>query len=90
VRFQQAHDQGGARVARRDDKVAIAHNKVMVIDGATVITGSFNFMQAAQQKNAENVLLITDDDDIANAHAVNWHRRAAQSSPIMISERMLQ
>ncbi len=24
------------------DKHAIAHNKVMVLDGATVITGSFN------------------------------------------------
>ena len=31
-----------------DTKVAIAHNKVMVIDGATVITGSFNFTAAAQ------------------------------------------
>jgi len=25
-----------------DDRVAIAHNKVMIIDGQTVITGSFN------------------------------------------------
>jgi phosphatidylserine/phosphatidylglycerophosphate/cardiolipin synthase-like enzyme len=64
-----------------DDKVAIAHNKVMVIDGAKVITGSFNFTQAAQLKNAENVLLITDDEDIADAYAVNWYRRAAQSRP---------
>ena len=31
-----------------DTKVAITHNKVMVIDGATVITGSFNFTAAAQ------------------------------------------
>ncbi len=35
---------------------AIAHNKVMVIDGATVITGSFNFTASAQERNAENVL----------------------------------
>jgi phosphatidylserine/phosphatidylglycerophosphate/cardiolipin synthase-like enzyme len=26
-----------------DDKVSIAHNKVMVIDGHDVVTGSFNF-----------------------------------------------
>ena len=38
-----------------DNKVAIAHNKVMVIDGATVITGSFNFTAAAQNSNAENL-----------------------------------
>jgi phosphatidylserine/phosphatidylglycerophosphate/cardiolipin synthase-like enzyme len=36
-----------------DDKHAIAHNKVMIIDGNTVITGSFNFTKAAEEKNAE-------------------------------------
>jgi phosphatidylserine/phosphatidylglycerophosphate/cardiolipin synthase-like enzyme len=39
---------------------AIAHNKVMVIDGETVITGSFNFTKAAEAKNAENLLVIQD------------------------------
>jgi phosphatidylserine/phosphatidylglycerophosphate/cardiolipin synthase-like enzyme len=33
-----------------DDKHAIAHNKVMIIDGNTVITGSFNFTKAAEEK----------------------------------------
>jgi phosphatidylserine/phosphatidylglycerophosphate/cardiolipin synthase-like enzyme len=32
----------------------------MVIDGETVITGSFNFTKDAQEKNAENVLIIRD------------------------------
>lgn len=40
---------------------AIAHNKVMVIDQATVITGSFNFTKAAEEKNAENLLVIKSD-----------------------------
>jgi len=31
----------------------IAHNKVMVIDGQEVITGSFNFTKAAESGNAE-------------------------------------
>jgi PLD-like domain len=39
---------------------AIAHNKVIVIDGETVLTGSFNFTKAAQEKNAENLLIIRD------------------------------
>jgi phosphatidylserine/phosphatidylglycerophosphate/cardiolipin synthase-like enzyme len=43
-----------------DSKHAIAHNKVMVIDGETVITGSFNFTKAAEEKNAENLLVIRD------------------------------
>ena len=33
-----------------DDQHAIAHNKVMVIDSATIITGSFNFTKAAEEK----------------------------------------
>ena len=36
-----------------------SHNKVMSIDGETIITGSFNFTKAAQEKNAENVRRIS-------------------------------
>src|SRR5437899_12950226 len=34
-----------------DDQHAIAHNKVMVIDSATILTGSFNFTKAAEERN---------------------------------------
>src|SRR5438105_7401575 len=47
-----------------DDQHAIAHNKVMVIDSATVITGSFNFTKAAEEKNAENLLVIKDAPEL--------------------------
>jgi phosphatidylserine/phosphatidylglycerophosphate/cardiolipin synthase-like enzyme len=40
-----------------DTQHAIAHNKIMVIDGATVITGSFNFTKNAEENNAENLLV---------------------------------
>jgi len=40
-----------------DANHAIAHNKVIVIDGETVLTGSFNFTKAAQENNAENLLI---------------------------------
>ena len=43
-----------------DANHAIAHNKVIVIDGEIVLTGSFNFTKAAQEKNAENLLIIRD------------------------------
>jgi phosphatidylserine/phosphatidylglycerophosphate/cardiolipin synthase-like enzyme len=39
---------------------AIAHHKVIVIDGETVLTGSFNITKAAQDKHAEHVLSIQD------------------------------
>ncbi len=35
---------------------------LMVIDGETVITGSFNFTRATEDKNAENLLVIRDKD----------------------------
>jgi phosphatidylserine/phosphatidylglycerophosphate/cardiolipin synthase-like enzyme len=43
-----------------DANHAISHNKVIVIDGEVVLTGSFNFTKAAQEKNAENLLIIRD------------------------------
>ena len=43
---------------RIDVKHAIYHDKVMIIDDKTVITGSFNFTKAAETKNAENLLVL--------------------------------
>ncbi len=63
---------------RIDDKHAIAHNKVMVIDGQTVITGSFNFTKAAEENNAENLLVI-HDKTIADKYAANWKVHAGHS-----------
>ena len=62
-----------------DSHHAIAHNKVMVIDAREVITGSFNFTKAAEEKNAENVLFI-DDSPIAAAYTQNWNDHAAHST----------
>jgi len=57
---------------------AIAHNKVMVIDGATVLTGSFNFTKAAEEHNAENLLVI-QDPALAEKYAANWNVHAGHS-----------
>lgn len=54
-----------------DTKHAIAHNKVMVIDSATILTGSFNFTTAAEEHNAEN-LLVLRDPDLARKYRDNW------------------
>lgn len=61
-----------------DKMPGIAHNKVMIIDKRKVITGSFNFTAAADNKNAENVVLI-DDANIASRYLDNWHERKTQS-----------
>jgi phosphatidylserine/phosphatidylglycerophosphate/cardiolipin synthase-like enzyme len=45
-----------------DYRPAIAHNKVIIIDTCKVLTGSFNFTNAAQLRNAENSIEIIDCD----------------------------
>ena len=66
-----------------DKKHAIAHNKVMIIDGITVITGSFNFTTAAEDKNAEN-LLVLHDKAVAKKYHDNWSRHQQHSEPYQI------
>jgi phosphatidylserine/phosphatidylglycerophosphate/cardiolipin synthase-like enzyme len=65
---------------RIDAEHAIAHNKVLLIDAETVVTGSFNFTKAAQEKNAENLLLIRDQA-LAARYAQNWHEHWQHSAP---------
>lgn len=61
-----------------DYQPAIAHNKVMIIDGHTVITGSFNFTKNAQARNAENVLII-DSPELAEQYKENFNQRKRAS-----------
>jgi phosphatidylserine/phosphatidylglycerophosphate/cardiolipin synthase-like enzyme len=56
-----------------DSAHASQHNKVIIIDTAAIITGSFNFSQSAETRNAEN-LLIADDAPLARAYADEWTR----------------
>lgn len=51
-----------------------------VMDGETVITGSFNFTKAAEERNAENLLVIRDAALAAKDDA-NWHLHEAHSQP---------
>ena len=64
-----------------DDTVAIAHNKVMIIDNMKVITGSFNFTKAAENRNAENVLIVSDKN-LAKQYTENWETRKQKSEKI--------
>lgn len=65
---------------RIDSEHAIAHNKIMILDGEVVITGSFNFTAAAEKSNAENLLVIRDRQ-IAEKYLANWQLHADHSKP---------
>jgi len=62
-----------------DAKHAIAHNKIMIIDGATLITGSFNFTKAAEEKNAENLLVIKGDPGLVKKYLANFEEHLGHS-----------
>jgi phosphatidylserine/phosphatidylglycerophosphate/cardiolipin synthase-like enzyme len=62
-----------------DSQHAIAHNKVMVIDDKTVISGSFNFTKAAEFENADNLLVIQSHPAIAAAYADNFAHHLGHS-----------
>jgi phosphatidylserine/phosphatidylglycerophosphate/cardiolipin synthase-like enzyme len=61
-----------------DAKHAIAHNKIMIIDHLTIITGSFNFTKAAENSNAENLLVIQDADLVVK-YTKNWQEHQKHS-----------
>jgi len=65
-------------ITKIDAQHAIAHNKVIIIDGETVITGSFNFTKAAEEKNAENLLVIRDKK-LAERYTKNWQEHERHS-----------
>ncbi len=63
-----------------DSKHAIAHSKIILIDGGTIITGSYNFTKAAATRHAENVLFIRDPELFA-AYLKNFEEHYAHSKP---------
>jgi phosphatidylserine/phosphatidylglycerophosphate/cardiolipin synthase-like enzyme len=54
-----------------DHKHAIFYNKFILIDGSTLITGSFNFTKAAEEHNGENMLVI-QDAKLCGKYLANW------------------
>ncbi|MGA7578888.1 MAG: phospholipase D family protein [Desulfobaccales bacterium] len=63
-----------------DAAYQIAHNKIIIIDGETVITGSFNFTRSAEEYNAENLLVIRDPF-LAARYEANFQEQLRRSQP---------
>jgi len=62
-----------------DDKHRIAHNKIILIDETTIITGSFNFTKAAEENNAENLLIIEGKPKLMAAYQKNFREHREHS-----------
>lgn len=68
---------------RLNGRYAIFHHKFLVVDRSNLEVGSFNYSEAAAQKNAENVLLIRNAPALAAIYAVEWERLWGESTPLL-------
>jgi phosphatidylserine/phosphatidylglycerophosphate/cardiolipin synthase-like enzyme len=53
----------------QDGNPYLMHHKVFIIDGKTVILGSFNFSQNAEEENDENLIIVDDTTLVAQFDA---------------------
>ncbi|WP_252493850.1 phospholipase D-like domain-containing protein, partial [Escherichia coli] len=54
---------------------SLHHDKVIIVDGNTVETGSYNFSRAAARKNSENVVVLKNMPDVAAQYLEHWQDR---------------
>jgi phosphatidylserine/phosphatidylglycerophosphate/cardiolipin synthase-like enzyme len=64
-----------------DSKHSIAHNKIILIDGQTIITGSFNFTNQAEHNNAENLVVLHGRPKLYAAYDSNFKLHLGHSEP---------
>jgi phosphatidylserine/phosphatidylglycerophosphate/cardiolipin synthase-like enzyme len=65
---------------RQDGNNGIMHHKVFVIDGQTVVAGSFNFSSNATRSNDENVIILRSAD-IATLYTQEFGRVQSVATP---------
>lgn len=63
------------------DAYPIFHDKVQIVDGKTVQTGSFNYSEAAAKKNSENVIVHWNNQQLAQAYGDHFARNWKISKP---------
>ncbi|HWL91935.1 MAG TPA: phospholipase D family protein [Phycisphaerae bacterium] len=83
---QEKMTYGSWRILKRegipiyfDSKHATANNKIVLIDTHTIITGSYNFTKAAEEKNAENVLIIKHAPELFEKFDENFEKHLKHS-----------
>jgi len=62
-----------------DAQHPIMHDKYVIIDGTAVETGSYNFTNQAEARNAENCLIVRDRA-LAAEYLADWQRHQQHSA----------
>lgn len=66
---------------RINSRYAIQHSKILVVDGDTVQTGSFNYTDSASRRNSENVLVVWHHPALAKQYGDYWLRLWGEGEP---------
>lgn len=69
---------------RNDTNPAYMHDKIMIIDGIIVITGSYNYSAHAEESNNENLIIILSDST-ANIYEQEFKKIWEQSKGEQVS-----
>jgi phosphatidylserine/phosphatidylglycerophosphate/cardiolipin synthase-like enzyme len=68
-----------AVAVRVDGEYQLQHQKVVIVDGVSVETGSYNFTASARDRNFENVIIIRNAPDLAARYEENWEKMWGES-----------
>ena len=63
----------------KDGKHPKFHDKFVVIDAKTILTGSFNYTSTAEQQNAENLLILRDEQALAAKYLEHFAEHASHA-----------
>ncbi len=67
---------------RINSKYKIMHNKFMIVDGLTIQLGSFNYTKSAEESNAENVLVVSNNYALVTAYLNQWQKFWSESKDL--------
>jgi phosphatidylserine/phosphatidylglycerophosphate/cardiolipin synthase-like enzyme len=64
-----------------DAKHGLVDNRVVLIDNHTLLTGSFDFSDTAEEGNAANLLILRDQPQIQSLYEDNFRSHLAHAQP---------
>lgn len=65
-KYEYLLDSGIAVI--QDRHTGIMHNKIAIIDGRILFTGSYNWSKSAEERNEENLLEFIDEEEIIKVY----------------------
>ena len=68
---------------RQDGNGSFLHDKVIIIDNSTVVTGSLNFSSSADEENEENVVIL-DNPEIAALYLQEYQKLWDQAMSVAV------